>query len=69
MSDNDGMNGSRKLQLWVRYARRRHPMTGRRVKHLRWRTVTIAGSGESFRRIHRLGAWDADVFTGWEWPG
>jgi hypothetical protein len=52
-----------KARLWLRYALRRHQMTGRRVKRLRWSTIT----GDHGRPVHKLGAWDRDVWVGWEW--
>lgn len=52
--------------LLARYSLRRHEMTGRRVKGLRWRKDV------GTRRVTwHLGAGNphGGVWVGWEWPG
>ncbi len=64
------MSARMRARLWLHYRLRRHPLTGRRVRRMRWHTERVAGNG-TFRVVHKLGAWDdrAGIWAGWEWPG
>lgn len=62
--------GSRvgRLGLRVRLRFTRHPITGHRVRCLRWKFELGADCGDRGRWT--LGAWDRDatMWTGWTWP-
>ena len=53
-------------RLWAHYVLRRHPLTGRRVKGLRWQ-LDVSGS----RPIWKLRGQPEPngVRASWEWPG
>ena len=54
-----------RFRLRLRYALRRHEMTGKRVRGLRWRREV----GPTGMITWHLGSWDAEknIGIGWNW--